>query len=194
MGRLDNLEDTYNELVAIGFDFATLPATSKYSKYYKWKTDPTVRQLGDGVMPSQGKKISLLLKPFGLEHSDDNNVAVQVSGRAHTKISGNAAVYGALDTIYGLKAIDADAVRASGFKPAKVIMAVLKTTPTAVLGSANKITGRAYKKRTDASYTCPFGRVAATSTEFERESAILAQLEVTHSVTFTPERRVRKVG
>jgi hypothetical protein len=38
--RFNNLEDTYNTLVAANFNFDTLPATNKYRKYAEWKQDP----------------------------------------------------------------------------------------------------------------------------------------------------------
>lgn len=65
MTRFNNLEDVYNELVAIGFDFNQLPANSKYRKYYKYKTDPEQRKLPEGSAQDQGARVRVGIQPFG---------------------------------------------------------------------------------------------------------------------------------
>lgn len=58
--------------------------------------------------------------------------------------------------------------------------------------SKNRITGRAYKKRTGETYVFPFGRVGASSTELDTQELIIAQVQETRAVTFKPEHLRRR--
>ncbi|MGK7880510.1 MAG: hypothetical protein AB4060_10480 [Crocosphaera sp.] len=54
------------------------------------------------------------------------------------------------------------------------------------------ITGAEYRKTTGPSYTIPFGRNTATDTEFEVQAGIIAAFDEQYSVTFLPEKVVRR--
>jgi hypothetical protein len=126
-----------------------------------------------------------------MPYGDDAKFQVGMSGRAFNALSsvGNAALYGIETTITGYDPYP-------GFVPAKAILAA-KTPTTTVTASQNRITGRAYKKRTGETFTVPYGATASGQTEFVRQQAILANREAAgssgHQVTFTPERLRRVI-
>lgn len=189
MSRLSDLEEVYDELVAINFDFTTLPATSKYRLYYEWRTDPTKRQIPESSIEPRLADKRVGIKFFGLPDGTDNQILVRMSGRSYNFVSADTS-FGSLDTIYGIESTTLDGYFSrSGYTPAKVIAGKTLTAPTA---ETSGITGKKYKRRVENNYTVPFGRVGATSTEFERQEAIIAQLASGWSVTFKPEKLVRK--
>lgn len=190
MSRLSNLEDAYNELVRINFDFSQFPNTSKYYKYYLWKTDPEQRELPEGSAQNQGTKKKVGLQPFG-RPIDTSKTVVRMSGRAFTAVGTlpeNAR------TSLGHETTDFTGYRTDGsYKPAKVILANKLTNPVAVPKADNRITGRAYKKRTGETFTVPFGRIAAVDTEFDAQDVIIQAVADNYAATFVPEKLIRRV-
>lgn len=192
MTRLSNLEDVYNELVRVDFNFDQLPENSKYKQYYKYKTDPDVRALPEGSAQEQGARQRVGVSPFGALLPNDEAFIVGVSDRSLKKVEGGGTDFGGLDTVYGVKdTILPTYRRQPGFIPAKVVFAEKLATPQAVSKEKNRITGRAYKKRTGETFTFPFGKTGDTSSEFERQNAIVTQVEEKYAVTFKPERLKR---
>lgn len=189
MSRLSDLNDVYDTLVAINFDFNTLPATNKYRKFYEWKTDPEKRKLDPASIQLQGERVLVGIKSFGKPFTE-LGYKVRYSGRADaakTTVVNNGAVFG--------HEIDESAIIAGfgakgGFRPAKAIFANKLANPVAVSAANNKITGRAYKRRTGETYTIPFGKTVAEDSEFGRQDVILVGAN-NHTVTFTPERLLR---
>jgi hypothetical protein len=127
----------------------------------------------------------MALSPFGLPFGADDRVIVNVSKRSKDSLEamGGAILYNLLTTV------PAGSAKLAGFVPAKAILARRLAAPRAVSATRNRITGRAYKTNTGASYTMPFGRETGTSTEFEVQSEIIAAQQENHVITFTPERR-----
>lgn len=192
MTRLSNLEDVYNELVRVDFNFDQLPENSKYKQYYKYKTDPDVRALPEGSAQEQGIRQKVGISPFGLLLLKEEAFIVGVSDRSLKKVGGSGTDFGSLDTVYGIKdTILPTHRKQSGFIPAKVVFAEKLATPQAVSKDKNRITGRAYKRRTGETFTLPFGRTGDTSTEFGRQGSIITQVEEKYAVTFKPERLKR---
>lgn len=183
--RLNNLEDTYNTLVAANFNFDSLPANNKFRRYAEWKQNPERRELPNGAVPTRGSDRPVQISPFGLPLDPDNNVRIGVSGRAYPQITTSLGGFG----LYNLTENPADNVRELvGYVPAKAILAVRLPQPDSVEASANRITGRAYKTRSGQTYTIPFGAQTESSREFSVQGEILADRNATHYVTFTPER------
>lgn len=187
MSRLNNLEDVYNTLVALDFNFSTLPSTSKYYKYYLYKTDPDVRALPEASHQEQGRRKKVGIRPFGETFNDSSKYIVKVSGRAYTEIDTGTG-YGGMGSVYGVVTALDDYTKRAGFVPAKAIFAKRLTTPESVTAAENRLTGRAYKRHTGETFTFPFGRAAATDEELEVQDEIVAQVEETHVVSFKPER------
>lgn len=188
MRRFSNLEDVYNTLLAAGFDFNTLPANNKYRKYAEWKQDPEQRELPPGSAQETGARVRAGVQPFGLAIDPDNEFDVGISGRVNTEISGLGGA-----ALYGLEIADLTGyTRRPGFVPAKAILAARLATSRAVPGTQNRITGQPYKRRTGETYTIPFGRKTATSTEFETQDEIITDRAATHALTFTPEKLSRR--
>jgi hypothetical protein len=185
----ENLEDVYNTLVAADFDFTTLPATNKFRVYYEYKTDPTKRALPAGSAQSTGTKAKVGVRPFGFAF-DVSKFEVKMSGRGFTIVNNDTD-----RTLYNLvtdaAALD-DYTSRTGFIPAKAHIAVRLQTPTAVIATANRVSGRAYRKRVGESYAIPYGRSAATDEEIVIQEEILDAKSATHTVTFTPERLRRR--
>lgn len=183
--RFDDLEDVYNTLTAINFDFNQLPATNKYRKFKEWKQDPEKRKRTN--VPNSGRKAQMGVIAFGYPATDDDNkLIVRVGQRARTQWNSLDA---ALKTAVALDdAPDATFNIVNGFSPAKVVAAERTTAST----PKSEITGIEYRKTTGPSYTIPFGRAAAGDTEFERQAAIIAAFDETYSVTFLPEKVVRR--
>lgn len=184
MARLKKLRDIINELKAANFDLAQLPVNNDLRKYDEWLSDPTKRER-TGV-PDSGKKSKIGIQAFGFPDTDDK-VVVKIGSRAKTEaaaLSTDKALLGHTDTLTGYSPIP-------GFSPAKVVLAKKIAT---VSVPASKITGNKYKKSTGASYTMPFGKNGANTTEFKAQEAILASesISAAYSITFTPEK-VRRV-
>ncbi len=136
--RFSQLEDVYNNLVAINFDFNTLPANNKYRKYAEWKQDPDKRTLPAGSAQDTGARVGAGIKPFGLTVDPDNEFNVGMSGRVNTELG---SLGGA--TLYGLEVANlAGYTKRPGFTPAKTILAVKRATSVAVPGTQNRITGQ----------------------------------------------------
>lgn len=186
--RFSNLEDVYNNLVAINFDFNTLPATNKYRNYAEWKQNPDKRKLPAGSAQDTGARKRAGVKPFGLALDPQNQYDVGMSGRAFGLLTdlGGTALYG-LETA----ALD-DYSKRPGFRPAKAVLAVKRATSLAVPATDNRITGQPYKRRTGETYTVPFGRTTGNAFEFGAQEAILTAKSGTHAVTFIPEKLSRK--
>lgn len=184
--RFNNLEDVYNTLVAIDFDFNSLPTTNKYRKYQQWKQDPEQRKLPDGSAQNQGARVAIGLYPFGLPAVEGNKSLVKMSGRTHALLNGlGGAVYNHL--VGDLSTVKPN----TALIPAKAILAVKLSNSITVPASDNRITGRSYKKRTGETYTIPFGKGADTDYEFEVQNQIISDRAATHAVTFTPEKLQR---
>jgi hypothetical protein len=181
--RFNNLEDVVNTFTET--QILALPANNKYRKYYEWKRDPEKRQLPEGSAPDRGRNVKMSLSPFGLPFDANARVTVDVSKRSKDNLEavGGAILYNLLTTV------PAGATKLAGFVPAKTILAKRLASPRTVSSAANRITGRAYKTSTGESYTMPFGRESATSTEFEMQSEIIASQGENYVMTFTPERR-----
>lgn len=189
MTRLNNLEDVYNELVRVDFNFESLPVNSKYRQYYKYKTDPEVRALPEGSAQVQGKRQRVGVKPFGLTAGPGNQRRVGVSKRSLDKVVGASNDFGSLSNVYGVVTDDLLGYTSqSGFVPAKVVFAEVLSNPQTVPKEKNRITGRAYKKRTGETYTLPFGRPDDNAAELERQESIATQVAEKYAVTFKPER------
>ena len=187
MSRLNNLEDVYNTLVALDFDFTNLPDTSKYYKYYLYKTDPDVRALPDESHQLQGRRKLVGIRPFGETFSDSAKYIVKISGRAFTEVDTGTG-YGGTSSIYGVETTVDDYTKRAGFLPAKAVFAKRLATPESVTAAENRLTGRAYKRNTGETFTFPFGRVAAGDEELEKQEVIITQVQDTHVVSFKPER------
>ncbi len=186
--RFNNLEDVYNTLEAADFNWDSFAATNKFRKYKEWKQDPDQRRLPAGSSQNTGTRVLVVIRPFGLDYADDAKVKVGMSGRVNTAISGlgTAAIYRhQVDAIATVKS-------SPGFIPAKAHLALRLASSTTVLGTSNRITGREYKKRVGESYVVPFGAGAATDREFDVQDVILSNRNATHTVTFTPERLMRR--
>jgi hypothetical protein len=181
--RFNNLEDVVNTFTEAQIN--ALPANNKYRKYNEWKRDPDKRKLPEGSAPDRGRNERMALSPFGLPFGADDRVIVNVSKRSKDSLEamGGAILYNLLTTV------PAGSAKLAGFVPAKAILARRLAAPRAVSATRNRITGRAYKTNTGASYTMPFGRETGTSTEFEVQSEIIAAQQENHVITFTPERR-----
>lgn len=186
--RFNNLEDVYNNLVAIKFDFNTLPANNKYRKYAEWKQNPDQRKLPEGSSQDTGARKPAGVKPFGLPVDPQNQYDVGISGRTFGLLQdlGGAAAY-------GLEITDLTGyTKRPGFRPAKAILAVKRATSLAVPASNNRITGQPYKRRTGETYTVPFGRKTGTPEEISVQEEIIDGIGATHAVTFVPEKLSRK--
>lgn len=189
MTRLNDLREVHDELSASNFDFNLLPATSKYRKYHEWRSDPTKREIPDANTRARGKDALVGLKPFGLPGAIENQFEVRMSGFSFNEANGNSTLFGNIATLYGLTDTGLeDYIARAGFVPAKVIAGRLGTPTT----ETSEITGKKYKKRVTDSYTIPFGKVSDADTEFERQEAILTQLNTNFSITFKPEYLKRR--
>lgn len=186
MARLSQLKALVAELNAQNFDFNSLPANSSIKSYYEWSSDPEKRELTDAQVTASGNKVAVGVLAFGLPALDNaNECLVKMGSRAKGKADGLGL------TVFGISASPAATyVARNGFIPAKAICALKQAPGTRI---RSNITKRYYRPRTNGSFTIPFGNVS-TSTEFERQNAILADTNVTgtHAVTFTPEQLKRK--
>lgn len=131
----------------------------------------------------RGPSVAVGIEAFGF--AAGTVVSCRFSGRANTGMDGT----GVTGAVAGHKAL-ADATSMRGFIPAKAIIYIGTGAGTEV---NSKITGLPYKKRNGESFTIPYGRVAATDTEFERQKALLSAVEATvsRSVSFKPEKLYR---
>lgn len=180
--RFNNLEDVVNTFTAAQLE--ALPSNNKYRKYYEWKRDPEKRKLPEGSVPERGRKKKVALSPFGQVYDVDKRVIVGLSDRSFTKVPD---LGGSL--LYSILTIVPDTAQPLiGFIPAKAILSQRLATPVAVSATRNRITGQSYKTSAGKSYTVPFGRESATSTEFAVQRAILLSKEADYIITFTPER------
>ena len=186
MARLSQLKSIVAELNAQNFDFNSLPTNSSIKSYYEWSSDPENRELDDSQVTPSGNKVTVGVLAFGLPVTDNaNECLVKMGTRAKGKADGLGL------GVFGISASPTGTYFArNGFIPAKAICALKQAPGTRV---RSNITKRYYRPRTNGSFTIPFGNVS-TSTEFERQNAILADSNVTgtHAVTFTPEQLKRK--
>lgn len=188
MKRFSVLETVYNDLIAIDFDFDSLPANNKYRKYAEWKRDPELRSLPAGSAQDTGQRRPAGIRPFGRAFDDANKYFVGMSGRTSTALSSLGG-----NELYGIESEALDGyIKRTGFVPAKAHLAVRLSNSVAVPGSQNRITGQPYKKSTGESYTIPFGRKNNAVGPFDRQDEILANRTETHVVTFTPEKLSRR--
>ena len=166
-----------------------MPTNNKYRKFYEWKTNPELREIPDSSTRDRGSDGIVGVKPFGFPTAATNQFKVRMSGVALTDLKGQSGDFGELD-VYGLtEVVDSYFERAS-FVPAKVI-AGRKLETSQITTPTSNITGKKYKKKIGRVVTIPFGKVADTDTEFERQGAILEQIQDNFSVTFKPERQKR---
>lgn len=187
MSRLNNLEDVYNTLVALNFDFTNFPSTSKYYKYYLYKTDPEVRALPESSHQIQGRRKIVGIRPFGEVFNDSSKYIVKMSGRAFTEIDTGTG-YGNVGSLYGIETTVDGYTKRAGFVPAKAVFAKRLPAPDSVTAAQNRLTGRAYLRTTGETFTAPFGRVSATNEELEVQDDIVTQVQDTHVVSFKPEK------
>ena len=183
--RFSDLEDVYNTLTAIDFDFNQLPATNKYRKYKEWKQVPNERKPRTAP-PASGKKQNVGVMAFGLDSAGDaNHTLVKMGSRAKAQydaISGNA--------VFNLNVTDpvpATYVQRAGFIPAKAILGRSNGSGS----QTSRATGLQYKQVVTGSYTIPFGAGSgAAAYEFGAQNAILATAGITNDyvVSFTPEK------
>ena len=183
--RFSDLEDVYNTLTAIDFDFNQLPATNKYRKYKEWKQDPNEHKPRTAP-PASGKKQNVGVMAFGLDGAGDaNHTLVKMGSRAKAQydaISGNA--------VFNLNVTDpvpATYVQRAGFIPAKAILGRSNGSGS----ETSRATGLQYKQVVTGSYTIPFGAGSgAAAYEFGAQNAILATAGITNDyvVSFTPEK------
>lgn len=188
--RFEELEDVYNTLSAIEFNFDSLPANNKYRKYKEWKQDPELRKLPAGSRTDSGAKQPVGLLAFGLPSLDDaDHVLVRVGQRAFNQIT--AIPNNALLNLT-TSAIPDSYIRLGGFVPAKAIFGLRGGTAT----PTSKITGQEYKQTIQRSYTVPFGKGtgAGKEHEFDVQNAIIgdAGISADYVVTFTPEKITRR--
>lgn len=183
--RFEELEEVYNTLTAINFNFDTLPATNKYRKYKEWKLDPDLRKRADGIVPSSGRKTNVGLAAFGLSSTDSNDhVLVKIGSRALAKLN-ELTDKGKFNLV--TTAIPASYSPMSGLVPAKAILAAR----SAGVAETSKITGQRYKSSSGVSYTIPFGKGAgAAASEIEAQEAILKTTTLIDAfvISFTPEK------
>jgi hypothetical protein len=181
--RFNNLEDVVNTFTEA--QLLALPTTNKFRKYYEWKRDPEKRKLPAGTVPIRGRNVKVALSPFGLPFEADDRVTVSVSKRVSDAFAevGGATLYNLLTTV------PITSTKLAGFIPARAIVAQRLANSISVPGTRNRITGRDYRTNAGRSYTVPFGRKSATTSEFEIQAEILQAREATNIITFTPERR-----
>ncbi len=184
--RFEELEEVYNTLAAIDFDFSTLPANNKYRKYQEWKQDPELRKRDSASKTATGRKAFVGLKAFGLPSTDgEDEVKIKVGRRVIDQIN---ALDSQLSTPLELTLdnIPDTFTQLNGYQPAKVVAGLRSASATT---PKSKITGIEYKKTIQESYTIPFGKgAAANASEFSQQSRIVDAFNENYSVTFTPER------
>ncbi|WP_107668990.1 hypothetical protein [Cyanothece sp. BG0011] len=184
--RFSDLQEVYETLSLINFDFNSLPATNKYRKYKEWREDPDKRKRAESSIRNSGRKVTLGLKAFGLNDGGGtlDQVKVKVGSRAWTYIKGVGGE--PLSTLNLTEAQDLSAYQNMiSFKPAKVVAAVRETNATS---PTSDITGVKYRKTTGQTYTLPFGKGTGDSlTEFGTQDVIIEAYQATHVVTFLPE-------
>ncbi|MGB5768947.1 MAG: hypothetical protein WBM32_03620 [Crocosphaera sp.] len=188
--RFEELNEVYNTLTAINFDFSTLPATNKYRSYSEWVRDPELRKLPASSRTDSGRKSQVGLLAFGYPSlNNDDHVLVKVGQRAFEHIgtiSSNALFNLTLTSIPDTYS------PMPGFVPAKVVLGLrgAATTPR------SQITGQEYKKTIQRTYTIPIGKGtgAGQETEFDVQDAILADPTISelYSITFKPEKLSRR--
>lgn len=188
-GRVKRLDSIIAKLDSISFDYTQFPATDEINVYKRYLSDSTVREFDGNNGQSQNGKLRVGLEPFGFPTGTEYLTQVSVSNRAYTYLQTLA-----FAVELGLTAPGASLANYQsrpGFKAAKVTLAKRESV-TSVAKDKNKVTGRAYKKRTGETYTLPFGRTAGTDTEFEIQQEILAAASATHALSFGREGFSRK--
>ncbi len=187
--RFEELEKVYNTLLAIDFDFNTLPANNEYRKYAEWKQDPDKRKR-DNSPPASGRKSNVGIKAFGLNDTGDaDHTLVKIGSRALGQL--NALADGSVFNVVTTSIPDSYVPRA-GFEPAKAVLGRANGTGT----PKSKITGIEYKKTISTSYTIPFGKGAAGDDAFEFgvQNTILTTTSILQDyvVSFKPEKLGRR--
>ncbi|MEH2381140.1 MAG: hypothetical protein V7K27_20010 [Nostoc sp.] len=122
-----------------------------YQDYKAGKLHVVYTRTGTASNPGSEKFCSLT--PFGLLGTEVKVYLTNISGRA---IAGYSAT-GVDDAILGIDHTPtgtAGLVRVKGFRPARATVSVHSG---AGVSTPSKLTGEDYKKRTNASYTYPFG-------------------------------------
>lgn len=189
MRRFSRLEEVYQALLAANVNITSLPATNPYRMYYEWKTDPTKRELPEASKQATGERHLVGVKAFGIDGTANKDQAlVPITNRVLQAIGG----LGGVD-VYNITTATTNYAKIGGFVPAKAHLAAKKESPTVVPKTSNRITGRAYKKYTNESYTVPFGKETEADKEIETQDLIILNRAETHVVTFTPEKRRRNV-
>lgn len=187
--RFEELNEVYNTLTAINFDFNQLPTNNKYRKFKEWKQDPELRKR-QGTIPASGRKSPVGIQVFGL-NSDTNgdHTIVKVGSRALQQLSalGKASLFGVVTD-----SIPDTYVARPGLIPAKAILGRADGTGS----PPSKITGIEYKRRVSTTYTIPFGKGSSADLgfEFAQQNAILADTAIIadYVVSFTPEKLGRR--
>jgi hypothetical protein len=172
------------------------PAASRdlgLANYWKWRINPLddSHDLPSASERSSGRKLlEVTLKPFGLDNTVDALIKTTISTRSSEFF---ASRFG----IFGIDLVDSSTtgipLRLNGYKPARVYGR--SGAGASAASRISRITKRKYKSyfsESDQGYSSPFGKIAGTSTQAERQTDIKTTLLAGSStlglVTFTPEK------
>lgn len=159
------------------------PAGSQLKEFQDWYSKQRVITYTRDAASKPGQLDEVAIKPFGVLSTSTTMALVDYSKRAKDGVSTagvTAALKHAANTTGASKII--------GFEPARAVITVVGTgngTPT-----DSKITGRKYNKKSNNSYTYPFGQgtaAADASYESRRLDFLTAVANSTKTVSFRPE-------